>query len=106
MVRIYPGSVLTVRGFGSVKMQRTKEFMSKEEILLKVQGIVAEQLSVDLAEVKPEASFANDLGADSLDTVELVMALEEEFDIEIPDEAAEGIATVSDAVKYIEDKSA
>ncbi len=80
--------------------------MSKEEILSKVQGIVAEQLSVDLGEVKPEASFANDLGADSLDTVELVMALEEEFDIEIPDEAAEGIATVNDAVKYIEEKAA
>ncbi|NJM57424.1 MAG: acyl carrier protein [Synechococcales cyanobacterium RU_4_20] len=80
--------------------------MSKEEILSKVQGIVAEQLSVDISEVKPEASFANDLGADSLDTVELVMALEEEFDIEIPDEAAEGIATVNDAVSYIQDKAA
>ena len=80
--------------------------MSNEEILSKVQGIVAEQLSVDLGEVKPEASFANDLGADSLDTVELVMALEEEFDIEIPDEAAEGIATVNDAVEYIKEKSA
>lgn len=76
------------------------------EILSKVQKIVAEQLSVDLAEVKPEASFQNDLGADSLDTVELVMALEEEFDIEIPDEAAEGIQTVSDAVNYISEKTA
>ncbi len=80
--------------------------MSKEEILSKVQGIVAEQLSVDISEVKPEASFANDLGADSLDTVELVMALEEEFDIEIPDEAAEAIATVNDAVSYIQNKAA
>jgi acyl carrier protein len=71
------------------------------EILAKVQKIVAEQLSVDLEQVKPEASFANDLGADSLDTVELVMALEEEFSIEIPDEAAEGIATVQDAVAFI-----
>ena len=53
----------------------------------------------------PGASFANDLGADSLDTVELVMALEEEFDIEIPDDAAEGIATVQDAVNFIKDKS-
>jgi acyl carrier protein len=76
------------------------------EILTKVQKIVAEQLSVDLAEVKPDASFQNDLGADSLDTVELVMALEEEFEIEIPDEAAEGIATVQDAVNYIVEKSA
>jgi acyl carrier protein len=80
--------------------------MSKEETLAKVQKIVAEQLSVDLEEVKPAASFANDLGADSLDTVELVMALEEEFDIEIPDEAAEGIATVQDAVDFIVDKGA
>ncbi len=79
--------------------------MSKEETLSKVQKIVAEQLSVDLEEVKAEASFANDLGADSLDTVELVMALEEEFEIEIPDEAAEGIATVQDAVNFIEEKA-
>ncbi|WAL58903.1 acyl carrier protein [Thermocoleostomius sinensis] len=80
--------------------------MSKEEIFEKVKKIVAEQLSVDPGEVTPEASFANDLGADSLDTVELVMALEEEFDIEIPDEAAEGIATVQAAVDYIQDKVA
>jgi len=79
--------------------------MSQEEILKKVQKIVSEQLSVDESEVKPEASFANDLGADSLDTVELVMALEEEFDIEIPDEAAENIATVQAAVDYINQKA-
>src|SRR4028119_1359777 len=78
--------------------------MSQDEIYQKVKQIVAEQLSVDESEVKPEASFANDLGADSLDTVELVMALEEEFDIEIPDEAAEGIATVQAAVDYIKGK--
>jgi acyl carrier protein len=71
------------------------------EVFDKVQKIVSDQLSVDEADVKPEASFANDLGADSLDTVELVMALEEEFGIEIPDEAAEGIATVQDAVNFI-----
>jgi acyl carrier protein len=75
--------------------------MSEQEILDKVQKIVADQLSVEPEKVKPEASFANDLGADSLDTVELVMALEEEFDIEIPDEAAEQIATVQSAVDYI-----
>ena len=80
--------------------------MSQEAILEKVRSIVAEQLSVDSGEVKPESNFKNDLGADSLDTVELVMALEEAFDIEIPDEAAEGITTVGDAVKYIEDKQA
>ncbi|HEY9660397.1 MAG TPA: acyl carrier protein [Allocoleopsis sp.] len=80
--------------------------MSKEDIFEKVKKIVVEQLSVDANEVTPEASFANDLGADSLDTVELVMALEEEFDIEIPDEAAEGIATVQAAVDYIQGKVA
>jgi len=75
-----------------------------QEILEKVCSIVSEQLSVDAGEVKSDSNFQNDLGADSLDTVELVMALEEEFDIEIPDEAAEGIATVGDAVKFIEEK--
>ncbi len=78
--------------------------MSQEAILEKVRSIVAEQLSVEGGEIKPDSNFQNDLGADSLDTVELVMALEEAFDIEIPDEAAEGIATVGDAVKYIEEK--
>ncbi|MEM6251499.1 MAG: acyl carrier protein [Cyanobacteria bacterium P01_D01_bin.156] len=77
-----------------------------DDILGKVQKIVSEQLGVDVAEVKAEASFANDLGADSLDTVELVMALEEEFDIEIPDEAAESIGTVQAAVDFIQKKSA
>jgi acyl carrier protein len=76
------------------------------EVFEKVKKIVSEQLSVDEVDVKPDASFANDLGADSLDTVELVMALEEEFGIEIPDDAAEGIATVQDAVDFIVDKAA
>jgi acyl carrier protein len=76
------------------------------DTLAKVQEIVASQLGVDVSEVKPEASFANDLGADSLDTVELVMALEEEFGVEIPDEDAEGIATVQNAVDYIDKKAA
>jgi len=75
-----------------------------QEILEKVCSFVSEQLSVEAGEVKSDSNFQNDLGADSLDTVELVMALEEEFDIEIPDEAAEGIATVGDAVKFIEEK--
>ena len=75
-----------------------------QEILEKVCSIVSEQLSVESTEVKSDSNFQNDLGADSLDTVELVMALEESFDIEIPDEAAEGIATVGDAVKFIEEK--
>lgn len=80
--------------------------MSQEDIFARVKKIVAEQLEVDPAEVKPEANFANDLGADSLDTVELVMALEEEFDIEIPDEAAEGITTVQASVDFISEKLA
>jgi len=75
-----------------------------QEILEKVCSIVSEQLSVVAGEVKSDSNFQNDLGADSLDTVELVMALEEAFDIEITDEAAEGIATVGDAVKFIEEK--
>ena len=70
----------------------------------KVKSIIAEQLGVKSEEVTPGASFIDDLGADSLDTVELVMALEEEFGIEIPDEDAEKMTTVSDAVKYIEEK--
>lgn len=72
----------------------------------KVKKIVTDQLEVKEEQVTPEAKFADDLGADSLDTVELVMALEEEFDIEIPDDAAEKIETVQSAVDYIESKVA
>jgi acyl carrier protein len=72
----------------------------------KVKKIIVDQLGVDAAEVTPEASFIEDLGADSLDTVELVMALEEEFGIEIPDEQAEKIVTVKDAIAYIKSHSA
>ena len=71
----------------------------------KVKQIIVEQLGVDESEVTPTASFIDDLGADSLDTVELVMALEEGFGMEIPDEDAEKITTVKDAIKYIEDHS-
>ncbi len=71
----------------------------------RVHAIIVEQLGVDEKEVTESASFIDDLGADSLDTVELVMAFEEEFDIEIPDEDAEEITTVSDAVRYIRDKT-
>ncbi len=71
----------------------------------KVKSIIAEQLGVKIEEVTPEASFIDDLGADSLDIVELIMALEEEFNIEIPDEDAEKIIKVGDAVKYIEGKA-
>ena len=71
----------------------------------KVRNIIAEQLGVKPEEVTPEAKFIEDLGADSLDTVELVMALEEEFGIEIPDEEAEKLVTVGDATRYIEEKA-
>ena len=71
----------------------------------KVKSIIVEQLGVDANEVTPDASFVDDLGADSLDTVELVMAFEEAFNIEIPDEAAEKIQKVKDAVEYIEKNS-
>ncbi|HEX9912664.1 MAG TPA: acyl carrier protein [candidate division Zixibacteria bacterium] len=71
----------------------------------KIKEIIVEQLGVDPAQVTPEASFVNDLGADSLDTVELVMALEEEFNLEIPDEEAEKITTVGQAIEYIRSNS-
>ena len=72
------------------------------EIEQKVKAIIVEKLGVDEAEVKPEASFTNDLGADSLDTVEMIMEFEKEFAISIPDDQAEKIATVGDAIAYIE----
>lgn len=75
--------------------------MNKQEIMEKVQAIVADQLGVERDQVTPVANFVNDLGADSLDTVEVVMALEEAFTIEIPDEAAEKILIVQQAVDYI-----
>jgi acyl carrier protein len=70
----------------------------------RVKQIIVEQLGVDESQVDPSASFVDDLGADSLDIVELVMAFEEAFDLDIPDEDAEKIKTVGDAIKYIEDK--
>ena len=72
------------------------------EIENKVVNIIVDKLGVDESEVKPEASFTNDLGADSLDTVELIMELEKEFSITIPDSEAEKIQTVGDAISYIE----
>ena len=72
------------------------------EIQSKVTEIIVDKLGVDASEVKLEASFTNDLGADSLDTVELIMELEKEFDVQIPDSEAEKIQTVGDAIAYIE----
>jgi acyl carrier protein len=82
---------------------REKEATVSAALDEKVKKIIIDQLGVDEAEVTPEAKFIDDLGADSLDTVELVMALEEEFGIEIPDEDAEKIATVRDAINYIQE---
>lgn len=78
--------------------------MKANEIETRVKKIVVEQLGVKEEEVTTDASFVDDLGADSLDTVELVMALEEEFETEIPDDDAEKIVTIKDAVKYIVDR--
>lgn len=76
------------------------------EVAEKVVAIIVDKLGVDAAEVVPAASFTNDLGADSLDTVELIMEFEKEFNVEIPDDAAEKIGTVGDAISYIEGKLA
>ena len=76
-----------------------------DDVVTRVKKIVVEHLEVDAEKVQEKASFIDDLGADSLDTVELVMAFEEEFGIEIPDDAAEAIQTVGDAVKFISEKS-
>jgi acyl carrier protein len=73
------------------------------DIASRVKAIIVDKLGVDENEVTPEASFTNDLGADSLDTVELIMEFEKEFNIGIPDDQAEGIATVGAAIKYVED---
>ncbi len=72
----------------------------------KVKEIIMDKLGVDESQITPEASFTNDLGADSLDTVELIMAFEEEFGVSIPDEDAEKIATVGDALNYLKEKTA
>ncbi|HEC96554.1 MAG TPA: acyl carrier protein [Nitrospirae bacterium] len=79
--------------------------MVEEKVEEKVKELISNQLGVDLAQVTPVASFVEDLGADSLDTVELVMAFEETFGIEIPDEDAEKILKVQDAIEYIKNKS-
>ena len=79
--------------------------MTTKSVEDRVKGIIAEQLGVEETEVIPAAKFIEDLGADSLDTVELVMAFEEEFDLEIPDEDAEKITTVGEAIQYIKDNS-
>ena len=78
--------------------------MTKDDVNERVKGIVAEQLGVEIADVTDKAHFADDLGADSLDTVELVMAIEEEFKVDIPDEEAEKITTLDEVVTFIENQ--
>ena len=80
--------------------------MAAETTEQRIKEIIVEKLGVDQADIKREASFTNDLGADSLDTVELIMEFEKEFDMTIPDEDAEQIATVGDAIDYVEGKKA
>jgi len=75
--------------------------VNKEIILERVKQIIIKQLGVDIEEITPESKFIDDLGADSLDIIEVIRSLEMEFELDIPDEAAEGIATVNDAIEYI-----
>jgi acyl carrier protein len=82
-----------------------QNFMAEKSIEEKVKDIIVEQLGVNPEQVTPQASFIEDLGADSLDIVELVMAFEEEFSVEVPDEDAEKLQTVGDVVKYIEERA-
>ncbi|MGL2429509.1 acyl carrier protein [Helicobacter pylori] len=87
---------------GDQKNQQNNNRAFNTNLFEDIQAVIAEQLNVDAAQVTPEAEFVKDLGADSLDVVELIMALEEKFGVEIPDEQAEKIVNVGDVVKYIE----
>lgn len=78
--------------------------MQMEELMVRLKEIVVDRLNVEEEQIKPEASFVEDLGADSLDIVELIMGIEEEFDIEIPDEDAEKLSSVGDAMSYVKAK--
>ena len=88
----------------AINTNRTN-FMAQKSIEEKVKDIIVEQLGVNPEQVTPQASFIEDLGADSLDIVELVMAFEEEFSVEVPDEDAEKLQTVGDVIKYIEERA-
>jgi acyl carrier protein len=83
----------------------TKNFKNMSDIATRISAIIVDKLGVDESEVTPEASFTNDLGADSLDTVELIMEFEKEFNIAIPDDQAENIGTVGEAIAYIENNT-
>ncbi|GAA7573122.1 hypothetical protein MMM141_12700 [Helicobacter pylori] len=95
----------TICGNGGDKKKDYNSSVLSSALFEQVRSIIAEQLNVDAAQVTPEAEFVKDLGVDSLDVVELIMALEEKFGIEIPDEQAEKIVNVGDVVKYIEDNT-
>jgi acyl carrier protein len=103
---IFPSISLLQTGGALISDIRTKlNPMSEKSIEEKVKDIIVEQLGVNAEQVTPTASFIEDLGADSLDTVELVMAFEEEFGVEVPDEDAEKLQNVGDVIKYIEEKA-
>ncbi len=95
----------TGKEYKSIEVTNHLNLPIMSDIEAKVKQIIVDKLSVDEAEVKNEASFSNDLGADSLDTVELIMEFEKEFKIQIPDDQAEKIQTVGDAIAYIEEKT-
>jgi acyl carrier protein len=100
-----PGLSGGCRTFPRATNTNRTNFMAEKSIEEKVKDIIVEQLGVNPEQVTPQASFIEDLGADSLDIVELVMAFEEEFGVEVPDEDAEKLQTVGDVIKYIEEKS-
>jgi acyl carrier protein len=100
-----PDSAGNCRTFPCAINTNRTNFMAEKSIEEKVKDIIVEQLGVNPEQVTPQASFIEDLGADSLDIVELVMAFEEEFSVEVPDEDAEKLQTVGDVIKYIEEKS-
>jgi len=100
-----PGLSGSYRTYPRATNTNRRNFMAEKSIEEKVKDIIVEQLGVNPEQVTPQASFIEDLGADSLDIVELVMAFEEEFGVEVPDEDAEKLQTVGDVIKYIEEKS-
>jgi acyl carrier protein len=100
-----PGLSGSCRTYSRATNTNRTNFMAEKPIEEKVKDIIVEQLGVNPEQVTPQASFIEDLGADSLDIVELVMAFEEEFGVEVPDEDAEKLQTVGDVIKYIEEKS-
>ena len=100
-----PGLSGSYRTYPCATNTNRTNFMAEKSIEEKVKDIIVEQLGVNPEQVTPQASFIEDLGADSLDIVELVMAFEEEFGVEVPDEDAEKLQTVGDVIKYIEEKS-